>query len=331
MNEMDENGSRGSAELPPGSPVAVALDLGGTNLRAALVGPGGVHGPVRSWDTPVELGYEGVLGEVVRLVEELGREAGGRSLTVVGIGIGAPGPLDREAGVVEFAPNLGWRNAPLAADLVRATGIAQVRLENDANAATFAEAWVGESSGARCLVGVTLGTGIGGGLVIGGRLFAGARGMAMEPGHTVVVPEGRLCRCGKRGCAEAYFSAWGLVQGYREAAGAGAAALEEPLTPEAILAAWSLGEPAAAAAVETGLRAFALVLAGAVNLLNPDRIAFFGGLTGSWDLFGPPLVARVGEYALPANFASARFGPSRLAWPGVLGAGGLLLNRAANL
>lgn len=319
--------------LLPGSPVAIALDLGGTNLKGGLVGPGGTHSHLQSRETRSELGYERVLDEIQGLVEELKRRVDEHALTLVGIGIGAPGPLNRATGVIEFAPNLGWRQVPLGRDLARRTGIAHVRLENDANAATFAEAWIGESSAARCLLGITLGTGIGGGLIIGGRLFAGAGGIAAEMGHIVVQPNGRPCRCGNRGCVEAYFSGGALVTRYGELAREHRPeqSLPEPLAPEDVFAAWARGDELASHVVATGLRAFALALAGSINLLNPDRIVFFGGLTGSWRLFGPPLLREVERYTLPAGFAAVSFSPSKLEWAGVLGAGGLVLGTSPDL
>jgi glucokinase len=208
-----------------------------------------------------------------------------------------------------------------------------VRLENDANAATFAEAWVGEGSAARCLLGVTLGTGVGAGLVVGGRLFTGATGIAAELGHMVVRPKGRRCRCGGRGCAEAYFSAWALVERCRERAAAHpdhSLALDD-LTAEAVIEAWLRGDPLAGPVVELGLRCMGLALAGCLNLVNPDRVTFFGGLSRSWDLFGAVLLDHVRSFTLPAAYAAASFAVSRLEWAGVLGAGGLVLSQAADL
>jgi glucokinase len=316
--------------LETGSDVAIALDLGGTHMKGGLVGPHGAHDFLERRDTPVETGYAGVLDEIVAFVADLRRRAAENDLGVVGIGIGAPGPLNRQTGVVEFAPNLGWREVPLARDLSRASGISREQLENDANAATFAESWAGESRGASCLLGVTLGTGIGGGLVIGGRLFAGVKGAAGELGHTVVDPGGRPCGCGKRGCVEAYFSARALIERPRELASEHPDhALElDGLTPGSMFEAWRGGDPLAGRVVEEGLNRLGLALAGAINLLNPDRVVFFGGLTGSWDLFGETLRERIRSYAVPEVFEAVSFGRSRLAWAGVLGAGGLLLDSA---
>jgi glucokinase len=297
------------------------------------VGPGGTHVGLASRDTRPELGYESVLGEIVRFVGELQREAEERELSVVGIGVGAPGPLNRQTGIVVFAPNLRWSQAPLGPDLARLTGIPRVRLENDANAAAFAEAWLGEGSGARCLLGITLGTGVGAGLVVGGRLFTGAAGIATELGHVVVRPGGRPCRCGGKGCVEAYFSAWALVERCREHAPEhpGHSLALDRLAPEDVFEGWRRGDPLAGPVVESGLRCFGLALGGCVTLLNPDRVTFFGGLCRGWTSFGPALVEIVRSHSLPAAFTAARFEKSRLEWAGVLGAGGLVLSQTPDL
>ena len=331
--------SSAAEPLPPqagihhGSPVAIALDLGGTRLKGGLVGPGGTHAYLQARDTRAEAGYEAVLKEMLRLVEDLRAGIVEQDLTLVGLGVGAPGPLNRATGVIEFAPNLKWRQVPLGTDLARLSGIDFVRLENDANAATFAESWIGESSGARCLLGITLGTGVGGGLVIDGRLFAGAGGIAAEPGHIVVDPQGPPCRCGNRGCVEAFFSAGALVGRCRDLAAEhpGHGLALDGLRPEDVFAAAARGDPLAARVVEEGVRALGLAVAGAINLINPDRVAFLGGLAASWDLFGPALLEHVRRYAIPAAFAGVQFAASKLTWAGVLGAGGLLLTRSPDL
>lgn len=321
------------ARLQRGTPVAIALDLGGTDTKGGLVGPGGAAAHLQRRPTRVEGGYGRVLDDLAAFVAELTSQAAEAGLPVVGIGIGAPGPLDRASGVIQFAPNLGWTDVPLAVDLAARTRVARVRLENDANAAAFAEAWVGGGAGARCMLGVTLGTGVGAGVVIGGRLFSGATGLASELGHVVVRPEGRPCRCGRRGCVEAHFSGWALVQAYREHAGARdpGAVRARDLSAEDVLEAWARGDPHARHVLEDGLGVFALGLAAAVNLLNPDRVVFLGGLAESWPLFGPALVARLQPLLLAATAEAVRFTPSRLRWAGVLGAGGLLLDTSPEL
>jgi glucokinase len=149
----------------------------------------------------------------------------------------------------------------------------------------------------------------------------------------VVRPNGRPCRCGGIGCLEAYFSAWALVERCIEhAPDHPDHALDlDALTPEAVFDGWLRHDPLAAPIVQSGLRCLGLALGGCLNLLNPDWVSFFGGLSRSWSRFGPALVESVASHSLPAAFAAARFEPSRLEWAGVLGAGGLVLSRTPDI
>ena len=123
----------------------------------------------------------------------------------LGVGVGAPGPLDRERGVVVVAPNLGWRDFPLRDSISERTGL-PVALDNDANCATIGEWWKGAAQGAKNVVGITIGTGIGGGIIMNGVLYHGSSDVAGEIGHTTIDSTGRYCRCGNYGCLEAYAS-----------------------------------------------------------------------------------------------------------------------------
>src|SRR5205807_8480223 len=133
----------------------------------------------------------------------------------IGVGVGAPGRLDRERGVVIVAPNLGWRDFPLLDRIRDHLGMAAT-LDNDANCATVGEWWQGAAKGGRNVVGMTIGTGIGGGLIINGALFHGASDMAGEIGHTTIDVNGRHCKCGNYGCLEAYASGPAIATRARE-------------------------------------------------------------------------------------------------------------------
>src|SRR5205807_4570054 len=134
---------------------------------------------------------------------------------VIGIGIGAPGPLDREKGIVIVAPNLGWRNFPLRDRIAEKLRL-PVTLDNDANCATVGEWWQGAARGGTNVVGITIGTGISGGLIIDGKLFHGASDVAGEVGHTTIDLNGRHCKCGNYGCLEAYASGPAIATRARE-------------------------------------------------------------------------------------------------------------------
>ena len=188
--------------------VIVGVDLGGTNVVVGgIPEDGGAPLALASERTPVKQGAEAVVDLIVsmirRCIDETRRAAPGAELA--GVGIGAPGPLDRAKGVVLIAPNLEWRNMPLR-DRVAAAVELPTTLDNDANCAVLGECWQGAARGARFVVGLTIGTGVGGGIVLDGRLYHGARDVAGEIGHTSIDLNGRRCKCGNYGCIEAYAS-----------------------------------------------------------------------------------------------------------------------------
>lgn len=179
----------------------VGLDLGGTSVKAGALSPSGAVLAESSAATNVEDGPEAVLDLLASLARELGAERE--------VGVGVPGLLDRARGVVLESPNFpGFREFDVRGGLSRRLGIApeRVLVENDANAAALGEQWLGAARGERDVLVVTLGTGIGSGLILDGRLVVGA-GLAAEAGHLVIEPDGPLCGCGSRGCAEQFASA----------------------------------------------------------------------------------------------------------------------------
>jgi len=182
----------------------VGIDIGGTNIVAGTVAEDGSEllGLV-SEPTLAERGADAVLARIVKLTQA--SLAAARGKTVAGIGIGSPGPLDTRTGVVLLTPNLGWTNFPLRDRVQAALGMAAT-LDNDANCAIFGEWWRGAARGAEHVVGLTIGTGIGGGIVLHGDIYHGASDVAGEIGHMTIDSTGRRCKCGNYGCLEAYAS-----------------------------------------------------------------------------------------------------------------------------
>jgi glucokinase len=249
---------------------------------------------------------------IARACEEVAAEGGG---PIARLGMGAPGPLRFEEGVVVHAPNLGWREVPLRAMVADAVGCPVV-LDNDANAAALGEAWIGAGRGASVLLLVTLGTGVGGGVVEKGRIFHGARGLAVEVGHQVVVPGGRPCPCGKRGCVEAYFSGHALTEQASERFLDG-----DATEHRAIFRAYAEGDPEVVPWMEAAIDALARGIALAGVLFDPDLIVFTGGLARSWDVYADRLVTRIKEEMGPAGPSGDRIGLSILdGRAGVIGA-----------
>src|SRR5688500_149486 len=179
---------------------------------------------MRSRPTEGKRGADAVVADIAAMTKEVVREAleanGGDRRRIVGVGIGCPGPLDLEAGLVLLTPNLGWKDYPIR-DRISERLALPATLDNDANCATYGEWWQGAGRGVRHLAGVTLGTGIGGGLIFDGRLLRGASGTAGEFGHTTIDFTGRRCACGNYGCLEAYASGPNIAARAREGIEAG--------------------------------------------------------------------------------------------------------------
>ena len=187
----------------------IGIDLGGTNIKGALVSETGEIAREVSRPTRVELGAEAVCDGIAAVITEL--SSGVDRTSLGGVGLGCPGTVDDETGCVLYANNLGWKNFDLRAAVKSRTGF-DLRIGNDANVAALAEALVGCAKGAQSAVIVTLGTGVGGGVVLDGKMLTGYTGAASELGHMVIRAGGEECTCGRRGCFEAYASATALIR-----------------------------------------------------------------------------------------------------------------------
>ncbi len=261
--------------------LAIGLDLGGTKCLGLAVGPDGAVLAEHRVPTPVE-GGEVLLDAMAAVAMDVAAAAGA---TPASVGVGAPGLVDVD-GVLRVAPNL--RRAAglhIGAGLAQRLGVA-VQVDNDVTCAAFGEWAVGAAAGAGNVVLVALGTGIGGGLIVGGRLARGAHGYAGEIGHTVVDPHGPPCPCGQRGCWERFASGGGLGRLAREAAMAGLAPGVvaraggdcEAVRGEHVTDAAEAGDPGARAILDSFAWWLALGLVNLTNIFDPDRIVLGGGL-----------------------------------------------------
>jgi glucokinase len=308
----------------------VGVDLGGTNIVAgAMTADGsGIHA-VRSIPTRSEAGDEGVAGRMVALVEEViadtERETGATRTDFVGVGVGAPGPLDREHGVVIIAPNLGWTNFPLRQRMQDRLAL-PTSLDNDANCATFGEWWQGAARGARNVVGLTIGTGIGGGLILNGALYHGASDMAGEVGHTTIDMNGRYCKCGNYGCLEAYASGPAIAtrarevlvrEGTRSAIRDMVGGRLEEITAQTVYDAAKGGDQLASEIVRDTGRYLGAGIANLLNIFNPDRVVIAGGVTAAGDALFVPLKAEVRRRAFTPAVNAAEIVAGEL--PGTAG------------
>lgn len=311
----------------------VGVDVGGTKTLLALVDPHGGVQARRRMETP-QRGPEDFVRRLAGELAALLQEAGRRREEVLGLGVGAPGPLDPQSGVVFEPPNLaGWRDVPLAAMLREAAGI-PTWVENDANAAALAEAWVGVGVGVRDLIYITVSTGIGGGLILNGELYHGVSGTAGEVGHMTVEPEGPLCGCGRRGHLEAVASGGAIARMAQEALRAGRETRLRALSPQA-LTAEAVAEVARqgdAVAREVYARAGAyigLAVASLVNVLNPAMVVFGGGVSKAGDLLLEPVRRVVRERAFRRPAEAVQIVPAALGDDvGVIGAAAVVYRRA---
>ena len=310
----------------------VGVDIGGTNLNVGVVPiGGGTPLAFRSEPTEAQRGAKFVVDRVVKMIKDsirdvmdqqnCGREA------FAGIGIGSPGPLDRKSGTVISTPNLGWRNFPLR-DLIQNAVEMPATLDNDANAATYGEWWQGAGRNVDTLVGVTLGTGIGGGMVLEGELYHGAADAAAEIGHMTIDSTGRKCKCGNYGCLEAYASGPAIaaraVEGLESGADSILPALAgdlENITAETVYEAVVQGDPYATEVMHDTAKFLGVGLANIINILNPEMLVISGGVTRAGDHLFIPLRTEVRRRAFRVAEQSCRIVASELQGKaGVIGA-----------
>ena len=283
----------------------IGVDLGGTYIKVGLVTEEGRVLGRRSVATESAGGPEAVAARICSAARDCVQEAGADPADLRGAGVGSPGTIDLAAGIVEFSPNLdGWRDIPLRSLIQDDLGLPCV-LDNDADVAALAEQWVGAGRGADSLVLLTLGTGIGGGIVLDGRIWHGASGVAGEIGHMCIEPEGRPCPCGNRGCFERYASATGMVISLREAVQAGAqtplAARLDAATARDVSEAAVAGDAVAAQVLERTARYLGVGVSNLMHILNPRVIAFSGGVTAAGDLLMAPLMDEMTKRTLAAS------------------------------
>ncbi|MBI1853151.1 MAG: ROK family protein, partial [Planctomycetes bacterium] len=236
-------------------------------------------------------------------------------LRVAGVGIGSPGPLDSRRGIVLSAPNLtGWVNAPLGERVETAVRIPTI-VENDANVAALAESWLGAGREASSVLLITLGTGIGGGIVLGGRIWRGHGGFAGEIGHTTYVVDGVACGCGNRGCLEQYASATALVRRTREAIASGrkTSLIAKPTITAAVVHEEAVAGDALCRDLlaETG-RILGVAIGSVSNLLDPEVVVVAGGLVNAGDFLFAPMREEAKRRALPAVAATLTILPAAL-------------------
>ncbi len=264
---------------------SIGVDLGGTNLRAAAMDPSGRILEKISAVTPIEQGRDAVIDEMVSGIVKLRERLGASGLA--GVGIGVPGFILLEKGYIVGSHNLPFFNEfPLRDEIGRRLGT-PVILENDANAAALGEKWMGAGRDVNDLVLLTLGTGIGGGVISGGRVLHGFVGMAGELGHITVVPNGNPCGCGNHGCLEKHASATAVETMAK------LVSLGDNLTSRQVYDLAVAGNQDARRIFESMGWALGVALAGLVNIFNFPLYLLGGGALAAWDFFAPAMFEQV--------------------------------------
>ncbi len=310
-------------------PYVYGVDVGGESVKLGLFSTNGTL--LEKWTFPTrrEHGGESILPDIAASVQAHMRSAGIDPGDTEGIGLGVPGPV-LEDGTVLRCVNLGWDVFNVPQRLNGLTGL-RVRAGNDANVAALGEMWRGGGRGTRDLVLITLGTGIGAGAVVDGRLVTGAHGAAGEIGHMPVNENETVpCTCGKRGCLEQYASAAGLVSAavrvlWEHPEQASVLRTAEPLTAKEIFDASAMGDPVARRLTDEVCRHLGRALAAAASVLDPELFVIGGGMSRA----GLPLLEGIRKYYRSCAFHASRQTEFRLAElgndAGIYGAARLLL------
>lgn len=323
---------KAGAEGPgPDKKWIVGVDLGGTNIVVGVLPMDGGDGTVfaeSSVPTEAVRGAKFVVDRINSMVLEAIRtvisQHGGSEDDFAGVGIGSPGPLDRVSGTVINTPNLGWRNFPLRDLVANAVGL-PATLDNDANCATYGEWWLGAGRNVENLVGLTLGTGIGGGIVLNGEIFHGVSDAAGEIGHMSIDSTGRKCKCGNYGCLEAYASGpaialravEGLESGIESLLPALVDGKLEDITAATVYEAVILGDPFANEVMRETAKFLGAGVANIINILNPEMVVISGGVTRAGDHLFVPLRAEVRRRSFKVSQEACQIVPAML--PGLAG------------
>lgn len=315
---------------PSHGPFALGMDMGGTKILAAVVDAEGQILAEAKLKTGAREGPDAVIQRMAEAARQAVRRAEVLWQQVIGLGVGAPGPLDPVHGIVHHAPNLpGWKEVRLGPRLSDLLGV-PVFVENDVNLGTLGEHALGAGRGTRDLVGIFVGTGVGGGLILDGQLRSGYRHAAAEVGHMIVLADGPVCGCGKRGCLESVASRTAIDRDIRLGLAAGRQSLipkltksRQRLTSGVLAKAWRKGDPLVTEVLGRAQWYLGLLTASIVNMIDPEMVVFGGGVVEALgDEFLDPIRTTARQYFIQQDDADAvQIVPAKLGdQAGVLGA-----------
>ncbi len=287
----------------------IGIDIGGTNIACGIVDEDCRIIASAKVKTNAPRPYEEILEAIKESVRAACAKAGISPSNAECIGIGCPGTCNRESGTVEYSNNLGFVNAPVGRDIEEAFGL-KTYLDNDANAAAFGEFVAGAAKGSRNAVVITLGTGVGSGIIIDGKIYSGSNFAGGEIGHTVIVADGLPCTCGRNGCFEAYSSATGLIRMTSEAAALNPESLTARLIEQdgrvsarTAYKAMKQGDETGKAITERYVKYLACGIANTINIFQPDILCIGGGVCNEGDTLLLPLRELVAEQIYSKNSA----------------------------
>ena len=313
----------------------VGVDIGGTNVKIALVNKKGEISCPKTVPTRAEMGYEYTIGNIKQCIKDVMTEADITTADIEGIGFGFPGQIDCDNGIVRILPNIpGWIDVPIA-EIMRNEFNVPVKVDNDVRCMALAELNYGAGAGCQNLICITIGTGIGSGLVVNGKLVRGASNAAGEIGHIKLeMHDGLICGCGDTGCFEAYASAPSIIAmakdyisggkstKYRELAGS-----VDAITPAIVCQAAKEGDVVAKKIFDRMGEYLGIGLASVVNLLNPEKIVIGGGVADAGDILFEPLKKTLKDRAMPIQGAAVTVVPAELGnTAGLIGASLLIDN-----
>jgi glucokinase len=328
---MSQSETKTAGDISSARRVFVA-DLGGTHLRSAVVDQAGeIHFHAKQ-HTPIAKSGDDIVNALVAAVRDCDRQNKAAGYSIDAISVVAPGTVNVAAGSIVKAPNLPFLSGFNLAEAVSRAAKLPAILENDANAAAVGEMWLGAARGRCTIVCVTLGTGVGGGIILDGKLWHGVNDSAAEIGHMCVDPFGGVaCTCGSRGCLEVYASATAIVRMTREAKPRypnSRLQIDGELTSESIYSAGVDGDELALEVFRRMGVYLGIGLANLINILNPEMIVVGGGVVNGWDLFEKHMKHEVVERAFPLLADLVKILPAKCGDDaGLLGAAKLAFDR----
>ncbi|WP_163526360.1 ROK family glucokinase [Halobacillus ihumii] len=286
------------------------VDIGGTTIKLAVLSTEGEI--IKKWEIPTNKSERGkhIAGDIQEAIEAARSELNIHKSNILGIGVGAPGFINTKTGFIYVAVNIGWEDYDFGNELSELSGYS-VWVDNDANLAALGENWLGAGNGAENVIAVTLGTGVGGGIIANGQIISGANGMAAEIGHMTVIPHGGApCNCGKSGCLETETSATAIVRKAKEVLTAfpdSSLNKVKDMTAKKVFQAAADDDPGAKKVLESVTDTLGLAIANLAIAVNPNKIIIGGGVSKAGAQLLTPLKETFQLYALPRTIKACTF------------------------